>query len=136
MNKAMNQNICLNCAADDNEADARFCQTCGMKLTSKLHAPPVPPLPCEAGTKIDHKFIIDALLWTAPTYNAYSAHSAVEPQNRFTLIEQGSDIDYVQDETTKKTAKRLVSGSLENAAAVFEKLGLIKPVEQLSENSR
>jgi serine/threonine protein phosphatase PrpC len=136
MNKAMNQNICLNCAADDNEIDARFCQTCGMKLTAKLLAPPVPPLPCEVGTKIDHKFIIDALLWTAPTYNAYSAHSAIEPQIHYTLIEQSTDIDYIQDETTKRTAKRLVSGSLENAAPVFERLGLIKPVEQLSENGR
>jgi serine/threonine protein phosphatase PrpC len=136
MNKAMNQNICLNCAADDNEVDARFCQTCGMKLTAKLLAPPVPPLPCEVGTKIDHKFIIDALLWTAPTYNAYSAHSAIEPQIHYTLIEQSTDIDYIQDETTKRTAKRLVSGSLENAAPVFERLGLIKPVEQLSENGR
>ena len=135
MNNAMTRNICLNCAAEDNEIDARFCQTCGMKLRSKLHAPPVPPEPCEVGTKIDHKFIIDALLWTAPTYNAYRAISALDPQARFTIIEQGSDLDSVQ-EAAKKPAKRLVSESLENAAPIFARLGLSKPVEQLLENGR
>jgi PPM family protein phosphatase len=136
MNNAMSQNICLNCGAEDNEVDARFCQTCGMKLSSNLLAPPTPPLPCEVGTKIDHKYIIDALQWTAPTYNAYSAYSAVDHQTQFTIIEQGSEVDSGQEAATKKPAKRLVSESLDNAAPIFERLGLSKPVEQLLENDR
>ncbi len=136
MNNAMSSNICLNCAADDNEVDARFCQTCGMKLSSKLIGSPVPPLPCDVGTKIDHKFIIDALLWTAPTYNAYSAFSAVDHNSQFTIIEQGSEMDSGQDAAMKKPAKRLVSESLESAAPIFEKLGLSKPIEQIFEDGR
>jgi serine/threonine protein phosphatase PrpC len=126
----------LNCAAEDNEVDARFCQTCGMKLSSKLLSPPSSPVPCEVGTKIDHKYIIDALLWTAPTYNAYSAISALDHQSRFTLIEQGSGIDSAQEAATKRPGRRLVSESLENAAPIFERLGLSIPVEQLIENGR
>jgi serine/threonine protein phosphatase PrpC len=136
MKNAMNQTVCLNCGADDNEADARFCQTCGMKLGSKLIAPPMPPVPCEVGTKIDQRFVVDAFLWAAPTYNAYSAFSVADNQHRFTIIEQGDAVDYAQVEDGDKASKRLVSGSLENAAPIFERLGLLKPVEQLHEGQK
>jgi serine/threonine protein phosphatase PrpC len=133
MKKTMNPNECVNCSADDNEVDARFCQTCGMKLDSQLISPPVSPAPCEIGTKIDNRFIVDALLWTAPTYNAYSAFSVDDNTAKFTIIEQAGDADSAQGEEGANRGKRLVSGSLENAAPIFERLGLLKPLEQLNE---
>lgn len=129
----MNPNECVNCSADDNEVDARFCQTCGMKLGSSLINPPVPPAPREVGTKIDHRFIIDALLWTAPTYNAYSAFAMDDNTAKVTIIEQLGEVDSPQGEQATGRGKRLVSGSLENAAPIFERLGLLQPIEQLNE---
>ena len=64
------EDVCPYCGASENEADARFCQTCGSKLGSTLIVAPQPPAPAEAGKVIAGRFKIETLLWTAPTYNA------------------------------------------------------------------
>ena len=126
--------VCPNCGASENERDARFCQTCGSKLGSMLVPLPPPPVPSDGGNLISGRFTLDALLWTAPTYNAYSASSAASedaaPSN-YTVIEQRLPPDDSQAGLSEISGsiRGQVSGSLEGAAPAFERFGLFKPVE-------
>jgi serine/threonine protein phosphatase PrpC len=115
--------ICPNCGASENERDARFCQTCGSKLGSRLIPLSPPPSPSNGGKVIATRFKLEALLWTAPTYNAYSACSA----------ERLLSDDSAGPSSISGSIRGQVSGSLEEAAPAFERFGLFKPVEQAIE---
>lgn len=131
MTRRDKQNECLNCGASDNDADARFCQTCGMKLGSRLLRVPLPPSPLMEGESIAGRYLIEALLWTAPTYNAYAAAGEAA---RVTVIEQTNGA------AAESADSRLVfdnlGGSPEEAAQAFARFGLVKPIEQLEEGER
>src|SRR3979490_1386911 len=81
------QDACPNCGSVDNETDATFCQTCGIRLDSALIQPPAPPHPCEPGKTIGGRFVVRSLLWTAPTYNSYDAIQS-STSSPYTIIEQ------------------------------------------------
>src|SRR5207237_7262753 len=81
-------NPCPVCGANDNEPEARFCQVCGSKLGAPLTTPVHPPAPAEAGKVVASRFKIQSLLWTAPTYNAYSATALDAPGAPYTIIER------------------------------------------------
>src|SRR5712691_3314742 len=129
------EDICPNCGSADSEPDATFCQTCGSKLDSALLQPPAPPRACEPGKTIAGRFIVQSLLWTAPTYNAYEAIVQGSTSARHTIIEQRVCPD---DQTASASPvtppvddQGRVSSSLEEAAPAFERFGLFKPVEQV-----
>src|SRR4029453_3142982 len=61
------EETCPNCGSSESEPDATFCQTCGSKLDSALLHPPAPPPPSEPGKLIAGRFVVQSLLWTAPT---------------------------------------------------------------------
>src|SRR5215468_8747550 len=82
------KNLCPNCGAHDNEPDARFCMACGCKLGSSLFFPPAPPRPRVLPDTVSGRFVINALLWTAPTYNAYSVGLIDGRLGSHTVIEQ------------------------------------------------
>ncbi len=125
--------ICPNCGATDSETDSTFCQTCGSKLDSALLQPPAPPGACDVGRTIAGRFIVQSLQWTAPTYNAYEAVVQDSSSLRYTIIEQrlsSSDpFAGVSPVTVASGMEGKVSGSLEDAAAGFERFGLFKPIE-------
>jgi serine/threonine protein phosphatase PrpC len=132
------KDTCPNCGSTESETDATFCQTCGAKLDSALLGPPAPPTPCEPGKTIGGRFIVQSLLWTAPTYNAYEATLQGSPQTTLTIIEQRlNSIDSVAgvSPVSQSEGPTRVSGSLEDAAPAFERFGLLKPVEQTIENN-
>src|ERR1044071_9913727 len=82
------EEACPNCGSAENEPDATFCQTCGARLETALLRPPAPPAPCETGKAIAKRFIVRALVWTAPTYNVYEAYAEDSPSSQHTIIEQ------------------------------------------------
>jgi serine/threonine protein phosphatase PrpC len=132
-------NVCANCGAGDNEADSRFCQTCGSKLDTALVQPVPPPPPCEPGRVVAGRFVIQSLLWTAPTYNAYSATSKEPGSPSYSIIEKRlaindplAELSPVSQSSDSESPGR-VSGSLEEAGAAFERFGLFKPVEHAVE---
>ena len=133
------EDVCPNCGASENEADARFCQTCGSKLGSTLIVAPQPPAPADVGKVIAGRFKIEALLWTAPTYNAYSAASEDSTSATYTIIEQRLVLeDPLRDlstisESVAEGAQAKAPGSLEEAAAAFERFGIVKPIEHAVE---
>jgi serine/threonine protein phosphatase PrpC len=136
------EDVCPNCGASENESDARFCQTCGSKLGSTLIVAPPPPAPCEPGKVIAERFKIESLLWTAPTYNAYSAVTEDDLASKHTIIEQRLVLEdplrnlspISQSQTTvSEGAPAKQSGSLEEAAAAFERFGIVKPIEHAVE---
>jgi serine/threonine protein phosphatase PrpC len=112
---------CPQCGSAVQEADATFCQTCGLRLQTALLQPTLPPAPSEPGTVIAQRFVLSSLQWTAPTYNAYDATSKSATSTRYLVIEQ------------RPSSESAVSpgGSLEEAASAFERFGLLKPVEQV-----
>jgi serine/threonine protein phosphatase PrpC len=128
---------CPVCGANDNDPAARFCQTCGAKLGANLIMPIPPPAPAEQGKLIASRFKIQSLLWTGPTYNAYSAVAA-DGDAAYTIIERrlsgddplagSSPVNAAEGAPTART-----SGSLEEAGAAFERFGLYKPFEQIVE---
>lgn len=129
---------CPNCGSTEGETDATFCQTCGAKLDSALLAPPAPPAPCEPGRIIGGRFVVQSLLWTAPTYNAYQATVQGSLDTTLTIIEQRlNSIDSIAgvSPVSGSEGPTRVSGSLEEAAPAFERFGLLKPVEQTLENN-
>lgn len=130
------QDACPNCGSVDNETDATFCQTCGIRLDSALIQPPAPPLPCEPGKTIGGRFVVRSLLWTAPTYNSYDAIQS-STSSPYTIIEQrlglNDQVANASPVTSGTDSPRNVPGSLEDAAAAFERFGLFKPVEQAIE---
>src|SRR4030095_6589801 len=127
------QDACPNCGSADSEPDATFCQTCGSKLDSALVHPPAPPSACDPGKTIAGRFVVQSLLWTAPTYNAYEAVVGGNSSSRHTIIEQRLSFDDplagVSPVTPEGSEEGKVPGSLEGAAPAFERFGLFKPVE-------
>src|ERR1051325_6903666 len=113
-------NACPHCGASDNEPDARFCQACGLKLGATLVMPTPPPTPCEIGKLIAGRFVIQSLLWTAPTYNAYAATAQGEKDSGYTIIERRliendplAELSPVSQQAASTTgAKTKVSGNL------------------------
>ncbi|HSO73368.1 MAG TPA: Stp1/IreP family PP2C-type Ser/Thr phosphatase [Blastocatellia bacterium] len=76
------------------------------------------------------------MLWTGPTYNAYEAVTLGSPETFHTIIEQRltpgdplAGLSPVGVSLDGSDARPRVSGSLEDAAAAFERFGLFKPVE-------
>lgn len=137
-NTAHLQDDCPNCGAVGNEADATFCQTCGGRLDSALLRPPTPPLPCEAGKTIAGRFVVQSLLWTAPTYNSYDAIQS-STSSRHTIIEQRlgfDDLAGASPVTPAGDSRPKLSSSLEEAASAFERFGLFKPIEQTVEGDQ
>ncbi|HWN98622.1 MAG TPA: Stp1/IreP family PP2C-type Ser/Thr phosphatase [Blastocatellia bacterium] len=131
---------CPSCGAVDNDPDATFCEGCGWKLGSALVQPLPPPEPCEPGKPIASRFTVRALLWTAPTYNAYEAVTLGSPETFHTIIEQRltpgdplAGLSPVGVSLDGSDTRPRVSGSLEDAAAAFERFGLFKPVEHTIE---
>ena len=132
--------ICPNCGAGDNQRDARFCQTCGCRLGSTLLMTPAPPPPAEIGKRIAGRFEVESLLWTAPTYNAYSAFANESGRSTYLVLEQMLDdaLAGLPPATLPSNGGDVrgrgnVSGSLEEAAPAFERFGLLKPVEHAVE---
>lgn len=129
-------NVCANCGAGDNEPSSRFCQTCGSKLGSVLTHPVPPPAPAETGRVIGGRFLIQSLLWTGPTYNAYAARAEDQPDLLYSIIERRLSPDdplaAVSPVSESPTGGR-TSGSLEEAGAAFERFGLFKPIEHALE---
>src|SRR6266404_9659437 len=127
------EDICPNCGSADSEPDATFCQTCGSKLDSALLQPPAPPRACEPGKTIAGRFIVQSLLWTAPTYNAYEAVVEGSSSSRHTIIEQRLSFDDplagVSPVTPAGIDEGKLPGALEGAAPAFERFGLLKPIE-------
>jgi serine/threonine protein phosphatase PrpC len=136
------EDACPNCGASDNEPDARFCQACGSRLGAILIMPSPPPTPCQPGKTIAGRFTVQSLLWTAPTYNAYAATAQDGPASSYTIIERrltendplaGLSPIAPSSENQVSAAQGKVSGSLEDAAAAFERFGLFKPFEHTVE---
>ncbi len=129
------EDACPICGSADNEPDATFCQSCGSQLDSSLLKPPAPLEPCEPGKTIGGRFVLQSLLWTAPTYNAYDAIVQGSASARHTIIEQriNSDDRIASGSPVTPPAGNSggVSGSLEEAAPAFERFGLFKPVERV-----
>ena len=127
------QESCPNCGSADSEPDATFCQTCGSKLDSALLHPPAPPGACEPGKTIAGRFVVESLLWTAPTYNAYEAVVEGSSSSRYTIIEQRLSFDDplagVSPVTPTGGDEGKLPGALEGAAPAFERFGLLKPIE-------
>lgn len=131
-------NVCPVCGANDNEPEARFCQACGSKLGATLTMPVHPPSPAEQGKIVASRFKIQSLLWTAPTYNAYSAAALDASGAAYTIIERRltdddslaglSPVNAAEGNPTSRT-----SGNLEEAGAAFERFGLFKPFEHAIE---
>jgi len=132
------EGACPNCGSADNEHDAAFCQACGAKLHSSLVSPLPPPAPCEPGKALAGRFVVQSLFWTSPTYNAYEVTSAGASAARYTVIEQQMTlVDPLAGVSPVSTAPAgKVSGSLEDAAAGFERFGLFKPVEHAVEGEQ
>src|SRR5438270_4786337 len=130
---------CPNCGSAESEPDATFCQSCGSKLDSSLLKPPAPPEPREPGKTIGGRFVLQSLLWTAPTYNAYEAMVQGSTSARHTIIEQRVCSDDRTASASPVTPpvdnQGRVSSSLEEAAPAFERFGLFKPVEQVIEGN-
>jgi serine/threonine protein phosphatase PrpC len=122
---------CPNCGATENEPDATFCQACGAKLQAALVSPHAPPEPCDPGHTVAGRFVIQSLLWTAPTYNAYEATVQGASGARYTVIEQTMTLDDPLAGLSPVSGGPAgkVSGSLEEAASGFERFGLFKPIE-------
>jgi protein phosphatase len=129
------EDACLNCGSAENEPDATFCQSCGLRLDSFLLNPPAAPEPCEPGKTIGGRFVLQSLFWTAPTYNAYEAIVQGSASTRHTIIERrfrSDDRSASASPVTPPVDKQpRVSSSLAEAAPAFERFGLFKPVEEL-----
>src|SRR5215471_14836498 len=83
------RNVCPNCGAEEIEREARFCQACGCRTGSSLIAPPPAPVPRVWPASLGSRFVVNSLLWTAPTYNAYTASAAESGGGAsYTLIER------------------------------------------------
>lgn len=122
---------CPHCGSTFHEADATFCQACGSKLDTVLLTPTPPPNPSEPGRVIGGRFVVESLLWTAPTYTAYEATAQVSPSTRYLMIEQRQSFELTGSPGGPAQANS--SSSLEEAASAFERFGLLKPVEQIVE---
>ncbi len=135
------EGVCVNCGAAGNEPGASFCQVCGSRLGSSLTLPPPPPNLCNPGRIIGERYRIDSLLWTATTYNAYSASSVEAPGKSYTVIEQyllnDDPLAEISPVGASAAGPRIgslkVSGSLEDAGAAFERFGIFKPMEHAIE---
>jgi protein phosphatase len=144
------KNICPNCGAHDNETDARFCMACGCKLGSSLVFPPAPPKPRVIPDTVSGRFVINALLWTAPTYNAYSvglidgrlgSHTVLEqpltlgdPFERVLQIAGKSEVAGANGTSTASGYRSLKPhlpdpASLHVMSSLSERLGLLKPID-------
>lgn len=99
-----------------------------------IHPVPPPP-PSPQGRVIAGRFVIQSLLWTAPTYNAYTAAAQDSPASRYSIIEKRLALDDPLAELSpvSQSSSGRVSGSLEEAAAQFERFGLFRPVEHTIE---
>src|ERR1044072_7335208 len=131
MDETMNnlENACPICGASDNGPDARYCESCGSKIGTVLIKPMPPPNPCELGKVIAERFAITSLLWSAQTYNAYSATAQDSPGAEYTIIERrltnGDPMAGLLPIGPEQTsAQSRVSGSLEEGGAEVERLGI------------
>ncbi|HYM01273.1 MAG TPA: Stp1/IreP family PP2C-type Ser/Thr phosphatase [Blastocatellia bacterium] len=129
--------LCPNCAAADNEPDSKFCMTCGSKLGSSLIMPPAPPplrtLPSQIG-----KVSLNALLWSAPTYIAYSAASTNGSGISYIVVEQSSalgdpfarfaGLGGASSDPSKPGSRDV---GFTEVAAALERFGMLKPTERV-----
>jgi protein phosphatase len=92
-----------------------------------------PPAPADQGKVVAGRFTLKSLLWTAPTYNAYSATDS--SGSLFTIIERRFTPDDPLAGLSPLNQEGRVSGSLEEAAPAFERFGLYKPVEHAVEST-
>ena len=147
------RNVCPNCGAEEIERDARFCQACGCRTGSSLIAPPPPPVPRVWPASLGSRFVVNSLLWTAPTYNAYSASvSDSAGETSYTLIERPlllgdpfaslsgltgagaapgkGDVRKPGAQGKSQTSKR---AGLKDAANAFDQFGIYRPVDRMVE---
>jgi protein phosphatase len=92
-----------------------------------------PPAPTDQGKVVAGRFTLKSLLWTAPTYNAFSA--ADSSGSLYTIIERRFTPDDPLAGLSPINQEGRVSGSLEDAAPAFERFGLYKPVEHAVEGT-
>ncbi|HXG66637.1 MAG TPA: protein phosphatase 2C domain-containing protein, partial [Blastocatellia bacterium] len=134
------EKACPNCGSEENEPDAAFCQTCGSKLGTVLVPPPLPPPPCDAGKLVAGRFTVESLLWTAPTYNAYSATAKDAPGTAYTIVEQHFNLDDPLLDLSlisgNSTAPEKKTTGQQEPTRSFERLGLLRPTEQAVEDEQ
>jgi len=117
---------------------------CGCKLGSSLVFPPAPPRPRVVPDTVSGRFVINALLWTAPTYNAYSVGLIDGRLGSHTVIEQpltlGDPLARMFEIAGKnghspagvyKTLKPQLPDptSIQVMSLVSERFGVMKPVD-------
>jgi serine/threonine protein phosphatase PrpC len=117
---------------------------CGCKLGSSLVLPPAPPKPRMLPDTVSGRFVINALLWTAPTYNAYSVGLIDGRLGSCTVMEQpltlGDPFARVFEMTGEKevstaglykTLKTQLprSNGVQVSSTGFERFGLVKPID-------
>src|SRR5215510_12256127 len=125
--------VCPSCGTTENEADASFCEACGTRLGSALLKTIPPPSPKPSGKKIANRYVIQSLLWTAPTYNAYLGMLEGAQGARFTIIEHRSREDDPLSGLSPLSSGREGTGALEDVAPGFERCGMFKPIEHAVE---
>ncbi len=128
--------LCPNCGDADNESEAIFCQTCGAKLGSHLIVPPTLPNHSPEDKLIGGRFKIHALLWTAPTYSAYSATAIDDPKSSFTLLEQsvGPYDPFLRLSPLAEISGQSLAGGIDGADTLIKRFGIFKPVEHVVES--
>ncbi len=144
MNEALSQaeNLCPNCGAG-NEADATFCQGCGLRIDSNVSitSPLTRPLP--SSTVIADRFRIKSLLWSAPTYNAYSACLPDAGDPIYTVLERpvslGDPFSGVLGDIggpDGKGTKAKLDVVMKEAKAALDRFGILKPEERVVQDEK
>ncbi|PYP86709.1 MAG: Stp1/IreP family PP2C-type Ser/Thr phosphatase [Blastocatellia bacterium AA13] len=136
------ENLCPNCSTG-NEADATFCQGCGLRIDSNVSvtAPLTRPLPAFAA--IAERYRIKSLLWSAPTYNAYSACPIDAGDPLYTIFERplslGDPFSGILGENgsdQSRVSQTRVEELLKEAGAALERFGILKPQERVVQDDK